>query len=363
LSRAFAWIAGWLALACMSQTGCQHIGPITIVADRLPYNEALATSWKEQTLLNIVKMRYADTPFFVDVAQITSGYSRGRSGNASVNVGQTATSDLFFGNRLGGMLGLNASYEDRPTISYTPQTGAEFIRNLSSPIPPKSVLFMIQSGYDAALVMDLLVDSINGLNNGTYVGCEQREVDPRFHALLKLLQQAQQAGNIGMRIEQDKNKGDAVVLFFREKHLSPEFVAQLAAAKQLLGIKPDQSEFKVVFGGVPKSDDEIAIMTRSIFRILTVLSFSVEVPLEHLVDGRALNLGSNCTSQTPGFVIHSSLTKPCDAYAAISYRGYWFWVDDKDLSTKRYFMFLLNFLAQTDTAAKDTLPLVTIRAN
>ena len=69
----------WLcALAVLCPLGCQHIGPGTIVEDRVAYDEAIATSWKEQTLLNIVKMRYFDTPFFTDVAQIVSGYSVAR---------------------------------------------------------------------------------------------------------------------------------------------------------------------------------------------------------------------------------------------------------------------------------------------
>ena len=68
-------ILALFALVLTGQAGCQHYGPRSIVADRFPYNEAIATSWKEQTLLNIVKMRYMDTPFFVDVPQITSGYT------------------------------------------------------------------------------------------------------------------------------------------------------------------------------------------------------------------------------------------------------------------------------------------------
>jgi hypothetical protein len=57
----------------LGQTGCHHYGPRSIVADRISYNEAIASSWKEQTLLNIVKLRYMDTPFFVDVRKLPAG--------------------------------------------------------------------------------------------------------------------------------------------------------------------------------------------------------------------------------------------------------------------------------------------------
>src|SRR5262245_27643572 len=85
--RKLVFRAAGLAAIVLGQVGCQHIGPKTIVSDRVPYNEAISTSWKEQTLLNIVKMRYADTPFFIDVAAITSGYSKSRIGNANASLG------------------------------------------------------------------------------------------------------------------------------------------------------------------------------------------------------------------------------------------------------------------------------------
>jgi len=41
-------------------TGCTHIGPQTVPRDRFDYNTAISDSWKEQTLLNIVKLRSAE---------------------------------------------------------------------------------------------------------------------------------------------------------------------------------------------------------------------------------------------------------------------------------------------------------------
>lgn len=142
-----------------------------------------------------------------------------------------------------------------------------------------------------------------------------------------------------------------------------EIAAELGEGRKLLGLNDELSEFKVVFAEVPKSSDELAIRTRSISRMLGILSLAVEVPCCHLAEGRALDLGGQASPNVPAFVVHSSLERPCDSYATICYRGYWFWADDRDLHTKRYFQFMLAFPAQADTGTKDTLPLVTIRAN
>jgi len=50
--------------------GCASLGPATIARDRIDYDGAITTSWKRAMLLNMVKLRYGDTPKFLDVASI-----------------------------------------------------------------------------------------------------------------------------------------------------------------------------------------------------------------------------------------------------------------------------------------------------
>ena len=54
--------------------GCASIGPGTMARDRFDYTTAISDSWKAQMLLNVVKLRYADAPVFLDVASVISQY-------------------------------------------------------------------------------------------------------------------------------------------------------------------------------------------------------------------------------------------------------------------------------------------------
>ena len=63
------------AAVVASVTGaCNSIGPPTVTRDRSDYGAAIGDSWKQQTLLNIVKLRYGDFPVFMEIAQVIAGY-------------------------------------------------------------------------------------------------------------------------------------------------------------------------------------------------------------------------------------------------------------------------------------------------
>ena len=71
--------SGWpwvmsVILSLSIVTGCGSLGPTTVGRDRFDYVSAISESLKQQILLNIVKLRYADVPVFLDVGQVISGY-------------------------------------------------------------------------------------------------------------------------------------------------------------------------------------------------------------------------------------------------------------------------------------------------
>ena len=345
------------------QAGCWHLGPRSIVADRVPYNEAVATSWKEQTLLNVVKLRYMDTPFFVDVPQITSGYQFVGTATTNGGVFPPVSNLATFAQQLGLTLNLQAAYQDRPTISYTPQTGSQFIRNLTTPINPGSVLFLLQAGYPADLVFTLTVDSINGVRNRSVAGGGLRPADPEFTRVVQTLRKAQVAGHVGIRVTRDKGDKDSVAFFFQDKGVDPELARELAGVRKVLGLDPGRSEFQVTFGASAANPNEIAILSRSVIRILSELSTFVEVPAEHQASGTAAPIGEQSAEESPPLRVLSGPKRPCDPFVAICYEGHWFWIEKSDFRSKRTLTYLLVLLALSDTGAKESLPVITIQAN
>jgi hypothetical protein len=206
-------------------TACTHLGPKTIPVDRFDYGTAIADSWKQQILLNIVKLRYLDLPVFVDVSSIVSGYSL----QTGVNVGGTLSSNKAVQGNFASVGG-EAIYTDRPTITYVPLTGERFLRGLITPIDPRNIFFLLQSGYAADFILGLTVESLNGVRNRSTTAGAIREADPDFLRALELLRQVQAAGAIGMRVEEDKTKGSTAVFLFRRDDVPADIVSRTSSS-------------------------------------------------------------------------------------------------------------------------------------
>ena len=346
---------GWL-LAC----GCKSIGPGSVPSDRFEYSSSISESWKRQTLLNIVRLRYMDPPTFVDVGQIVAGYSL----EAGVTLGGNLSSAAAIqGNSL--VAGGSGKYTDRPTITYTPLTGSKFIRSLMTPLPPDSILYTVQSGWPANAVFFATVAVMNGLKNQQTTIAGVTAPEPKFVRALTLLRKIQDSGAVGMRVQQDPQKQQTTLLAFRSKDVSPETLADSKELRELLHLDPDATEFKVAFGATASNDKELALQTRSILHIMGTMAGEVDVPPEDIAQGRTMSSleGDGPEADALRLVrIHNSKNKPTDAYTSVYYRNHWFWIDDRDLKSKRSFAFMMMLFTLTDSGEKENLPLITIPA-
>jgi hypothetical protein len=349
-----------LLIAAGLQVGCHSIGPGTVPRDRFEYSGSIAESWKRQTLLNIVKLRYMDPPTFVDVGQIVSGYTLETALNLGGNVSSAAA---IQGNSISA--GGAARYTDRPTITYTPLTGAKFIRTLMTPLPPDSVLFTVQSGWPANAVFFSTVAVINGLKNQETSISGVSPPDPNFLRVLELLRKIQVTGAVGLRVQQDSQKQQTTLLTFQSKNISEETLADIKELRELLHLDPQATEFKIALGATASSDREVALQTRSLLHIMMTMSAQAEIPPEDIAQGRATPglEGTDATTERLRLLrIRSSKNKPTDAYAAVQYRDHWFWIDDRDLRSKRAFAFMMMLYSLAETGEKENLPVITIPA-
>ena len=346
-----------IALAVFTLTGCTHIGPQSVTTDRFDYNKAISDSWKEQTLLNIVKIRYVDMPLFVDVASIVSGYTL----QSTVSLGGTVSSEKAIQGNFAN-LGTSGSFTDRPTITYTPITGQQFNKSFMTPIPPGAILFLIQSGWPADLIYKITVDSVNGLRGRVFGGSSARPGDPKFSRLVELMRKIQKSGAVGMRIIKGKDEKETTVMFFHRNNVPVEIQDAMQEVGTLLGLRPGIQEAKVGYGLIQKDDTEIAMLTRSMMQIMVQLATQINAPPEHISEGRTIPRMPWVDGDDYLIRIDHSKEKPDDAFVAVKYRDYWFYIDDRDLISKRTFTFLMILFSVTETGGREGLPLVTIPA-
>lgn len=351
---------GVLAGSWLCVTGCRSIGPATVARDRAEYSTSIAESWKRQTLLNIVKLRYVDPPIFVDVGQIVAGYQLQAA--ASVG-GQISSENALQGNSLS--LGGAGTFIDRPTITYIPLTGNRFIRSLMTPLPPDAVFFTIQAGWPADAVLFATVAEINGLKNQQSSIGGVTAPDADFLRVLRLMRKIQLSGAVGMRVQQNAQKQQTSILTFSSTNIPAETREDIQELRHLLKLDPHASEFQLAFGGTSQNSREVAVTTRSILQIMSTMASQVDVPAEDVKEGRVPE-GWESITNNPNAIrlihIRSSADRPSDAFVTVEYRHRWYWIDDRDLKSKRAFSFMMMLFTLAETGEKENLPLITIPA-
>jgi hypothetical protein len=341
----------WIVLTNLFTSGCSSVKPSKASTDRIDYGQVIAESWKRQTLLNVVRLRYADAPVFLEITSIINSNSVGGNINAGTGFPGASPSGITFD------LGGSKSWSNTPTVSYQPLMGERFTRSLLEPIPPSSVFQLIQGGWPAEMVFSTIVSSINGMRN-SFAGVQ---ADSAFLELVAKISEIQRSGGLGLRIEAHKEGSRVVVVLPHGAELTP-LSKERHRIRELLQLQNSLSEFQVVYGLVPQNDNEVALISRSMLEIMLQLGFGIDIPPAHIAEGRVLP-GYWHSDQTHSEVlsyIHSGLTEPEDVYVAVQYKDCWYWIEDTDLPSKRLFTFLMILFSLAETGQTFSGPVVTV---
>src|SRR5437764_4809385 len=135
--------------------GC--IGPKALRYTRMRYNEVVRDTNDEQLLINIVRLRYADSPIFIDLPNITSQFEVAGRGNYLGGYGNQTPrrASLGYG---------ELSFRDSPTLSYHPREGREIAKALLTPLSA-DLFIVVNAGADIEQLLLLTVSDINDIPN------------------------------------------------------------------------------------------------------------------------------------------------------------------------------------------------------
>ena len=134
-------------------SGCAKLGPTTLKSERSNYNLAVQKTNDEQLLLNLARLKYRDTPFFMEVSSVASQFTLSTSANASSTL-QEGVKGIF---GLGGSVGVT----EKPTVTYSPLQGDQFIQRVLSPLPLQTITLLYHSGWSIERIFRLCLSLIH----------------------------------------------------------------------------------------------------------------------------------------------------------------------------------------------------------
>jgi hypothetical protein len=148
--------------------------------NELRYNKAVTDVENEQFLLNLVRLRYRDTPKSLAIGNITSSFSFDTTAPFPFLVGNTEAGVNAALTHLYNILAFQSRYSDVPTVSMTPLTGADYTTGLVAPIHLERITVLANTGWDLTRLLRLLVHHLNGLENAPHLAGEGGDRAPRF---------------------------------------------------------------------------------------------------------------------------------------------------------------------------------------
>lgn len=321
-------------LGILLATGCSFVGPKSIRGGRLAYNAAINETNNQQILMAVIQNRYDERGNLLAVASVTANVSVRTSTGIQLGFGDSAD---YAGALVPFSLG--AIYEENPTISYTPVDGAQYARQLMSLLPVSVLAMLTRSMTDPASIYMALVSNMNGIVNQDFLHSSDT-IDPRFSRVVTIMTELAQEH----RLLWVENPERANTLSIVIDHYLPTYAKEVGELLDLLGLPASDSASGQVILPVSLALDGreiggIGITTRSVFDLVQILSAAIELPEEDQRSGVTVSYPPSGVAGTELHVRYAE-AEPEHASVAVRYRDGWFYIDERDQVTKRFFRLL-----------------------
>ncbi|MEM9763364.1 MAG: hypothetical protein AAF968_12775 [Pseudomonadota bacterium] len=312
-------------------------------------------------LLNIVRSRYLDDPFFLSAGAVTATYGFAQSAGGSLGFVSAVPPAI-------NTLGLTAEVErtEAPTVSYVPLTGQAYADLLLGPIPIEALALLSVSGWELERVIRLGTSRLNMLSSGgattTSQGSERQ--DARFARAAALLGQLRRDDLLFFESVDGETAGNRISLHFRPEALENADYKELTA---LLDLEAGRERFIFESGRGRRGSDTISVETRSFAAILRFLSLSVDVPEEDAafvlpppepgaVEGGFSGTGSSALID----IRHGTFASRDEASVAVRYMGRHFIIEHADINSKATLAMLLQLFELVSTQEAGVAPTLTL---
>ena len=398
---------------------CTTHGPKLYETSFNDYSDAISRTSDGQMLGNLVRIRYYESPVFLQVASVTAGFSLSGNAGASATINESAADNLG--------LSVGGSVSENPTISFSMPESEKYYGRLLAPLSTKQITSLVLAGFDSELVFRTAVRGINGLTNLS-VDFEDSSEEPvkhrQFREALGLIKKLRAEGVVDMELGGKQTdwsspvkinaksdisqvlllgavsyamSNDAEIVGYPdgswqthryEKNMALRFSPDsdnspdAQRLKKLLGLQEDRYNFAIVeaelvnaekprgvLGQSPGALDpsviwaEIGLRGRSMLEIMQVASKEVHAPEEDIRLGtttadRPQDLLS-ATGASDWLAIHSSDTEP-SSKLRIQHNGHWFYIDDSDIRSRKTFAMLNALFAVVGGTVPGAAPVMTI---
>jgi hypothetical protein len=374
-------------------------------------NETIRETTNEQLLLNLVRLRFDETPYFLQLSSITTNFSASASLGAAGTFPEGSDNNNVYGVNTG------LSYSESPSVTWAIPDSREFLGRFYAPVGADQLTLLVQSGFDVVEVFRFGVQKMNGLRNREF-SIREGEFQPEGYAdfveALDLMEALRKEGvidftyslmtsygGVPVPIAQLDTRGVAEGMPYSLLYLSrapgmatpyriskPLYIRftkesdsdpRAQRLRQLLKLRPDRYSYPITDAvdvspeGIRAVDGKlaqvfepnaklthIALTNRSVIDILRFAAASVEVPERVVASGevrkRDIELGEYLD-------VRSSKSEPLNAWLKIRYRGFWYYIPATNLNSRTSFTLLSALFSSVVGEVPGAKPVLTLPVN